>query len=482
MNRFVAELQELHDGLLPTGVTRARRSLHLHCYQHFSRRAHTGGHASTVPLTEAAEAIGAQGAAPQAYGMWDMLMVADRYLRGPRIVYAFKLTLALEVLNVLLWAPVVRPWFLSYGLPITVVTVVLIVTPTFGETWMWLAQQVGGVLGYITSLILLEIFRNVGGYAYNPYGIVCIIGVWTIPLMYLMHEVPIGFPFGLLALVYGAIYMCTNYVTVVTLGQPYDSAALSAAKALTTIAVGIALGIAFQFLILRNPARRTLRKALVTLLHRNRSYLSLLHAYFRAVQTPDASSNVSPAAFHAIEMELERREGDILAQIRNITPTVGDVFGEPHWDAPFGSAAAIKVLEANEILLERLKDARTAMRAQPFHPYLAQNFIWTLAPYRRQWNATVRMALYLSAAALSSQTPLPADMLKVPWKFVDDMVQDSLSLSARMGKTEEGRAMLKTGDFARFWFFLLVISSATEQIQVIEEACASVYGTDETVC
>jgi len=91
------------------------------------------------------------------------------------------------------------------------------------------------------------------------------------------------------------------------------------------------------------------------------------------------------------------------------------------------------------------------------------------------------MALYTSAASLSSETPVPADMLKIPWKFVNDMVLDALCISARMGRSEEGRAMLKTKDFARFWFYLLVVSAATEQVQAIEEACASIYGTDETI-
>ncbi|KZO91828.1 hypothetical protein CALVIDRAFT_332237 [Calocera viscosa TUFC12733] len=480
-NRFTAELQELHARVVPSANSPARKRLHVHLFERISKRKPIPGHTVTIPLIEAALAIGAQGTTRPTRHLWDSLLAAERFLRGPRNVYAFKLTLAIEILTILAWAPVARPWFLSYGLPLTVVTVVLLVTPTFGETYLWTLQQLGGVLGYITSLILLEIFRDVGGYAYNPYGIVCLISLWTIPLMYLMHEVPIGFPFGLLAMIFGSIYMCNEYVNVVILGAPYDSPSYAAGKALATIAVGIALGAAFQFLILRNPARRTLRKALIGLLHTNRTYLSLLHAYIRALQTPEIGSTVSEGAYNAIEMELQRREGSIRGQIMITSQMVGNVFGEPHWDAPFGADAASKVLEANEILLERLRDARTAMRSQPFHPYLAQNFISTLAPYRRQWNGTVRMALYLSAASLSSQTPLPADMLKVPWKFVNDMVQDALALSARMGTNDEGRAMLKTPDFARFWFFLLVISAATEQVQVIEEACASVYGTDETI-
>ncbi|EJU02765.1 hypothetical protein DACRYDRAFT_115750 [Dacryopinax primogenitus] len=479
VHRLSGEVQELYEAVLSSDGR--RRRLHLHCYQHLVSRTRTKGHSSTVPLTEAAQSIGAQSASLPKRRFWDWLLIAEQSLLGPRNVYAFKLTLAIEILTILLWAPVVRTWFLSYGLPITVVTVVLLVTPTFGETYIWTAQQLGGVLGYITALILLEIFRNVGGYAYNPYGIVCIIGVWTVPLMYIMHEVPIGFPFGLLALVFGAIYMCNNYVNVVILGAPYDTPSYSAAKALTTIAVGIALGVVFQFLILRNPARRTLRKGLISLLHNNRIYLSVLHAYFRFLQTPETSLSVPPAAYHAVELELERREAGIRGQIGNIAPMIGNVFGEPYWDAPFGADAAKKVLEANEILLDRLKDARSAMRGQPFDPYLAQNFVWVLAPYRRQWNVTVRMALYLSAASLSAQTPLPADMLRVPWKFVNDMVQDSLSLSASLGKSDEGRAALKTQDFARFWYFLLVISAATEQVRAIEEACAAIYGTDETI-
>ncbi|KZT56052.1 hypothetical protein CALCODRAFT_484266 [Calocera cornea HHB12733] len=479
MNRLSAELQALHSRVLPSARSPPPKRLRIHLYERISRRAPLPGHTITVPLTEAVVAIGAQGKVKPTWNLWDWFLAAERFLRGPRNVYAFKLTLAIEFLTILAWAPVTRPWFLSYGLPLTVVTVVLLVTPTFGETYLWTLQQLGGVLGYISMLILLEIFRNVGGFAYNPYGIVCLIGVWTIPFMYIMHEVPIGFPFGLLALVFGAIYMCNVYVNVVILGAPYASPSYAAGQSLATIAVGIALGAVFQFLILRNPARRTLRKALITLLHTNRTYLSLLHAYLRALQTPEIGSTVSAGAYSAIEMELERREASIRGQIMTTSQMVGSVFGEPHWDAPFGADAASKVLEANEILLERLRDARTAMRSQPFHPHLARNFIGPLAPYRRQWNGTVRMALYLSAASLSSQTPLPADMLKVPWKFVNDMVQDALALSARMSKDDLGRAMLKTPDFSRFWFFLLAVSAATEQVQAIEEACASVYGTDE---
>lgn len=96
----------------------------------------------------------------------------------------------------------------------------------------------------------------------HRYGIVCMIGLFALPMSYIIYEKPQFFVFGLLALNGCGVIIVTEYITVeYSRRLNFDSAPYRVGKALTALCVSLAIVAIFQFL-LRNPARRQVRKAL----------------------------------------------------------------------------------------------------------------------------------------------------------------------------------------------------------------------------
>ena len=80
-------------------------------------------------------------------------------------------------------------------------------TPNIGQSAVTFILQISGSsIGYLIGLALLEvgttfwvffscahspfpsfqIFRNVGGYIFNPYGITCLVALYSLPMQYLI--------------------------------------------------------------------------------------------------------------------------------------------------------------------------------------------------------------------------------------------------------------------------------------------------------
>ena len=88
------------------------------------------------------------------------------------------------------------------------------------------------------------------------------IGIFAVPMQYLIYENPQLFVLALLALNGIGVLVITEYVTVEHLHRTnFDSPPLRAGKALTSLAVALALVTVFQF-VFRNSARKQVRLAL----------------------------------------------------------------------------------------------------------------------------------------------------------------------------------------------------------------------------
>ena len=60
-----------------------------------------------------------------------------------------------------------------------------------------------------------------------------------------------------------------------------------------------------------------------------------------------------------------------------------------------------------------LKEARGAIGVEPFDPYVLENMVAILSPYRRRHSRTAKTGLYLCAASLLNKTPLPHNSVLV---------------------------------------------------------------------
>lgn len=125
----------------------------------------------------------------------------------------------------------------------------------------------------------LLIFKDVGGYRYNPYGLVAALVVFAAPLCFVLYDSPQLFVFCLLALNSAGVLTYTEFLNR---NRTFDEPPLRMAKSLTVLAIALGVVACFQLLILRNPAKRTLRKATAQVMKANTAYTIILQAYVRA--------------------------------------------------------------------------------------------------------------------------------------------------------------------------------------------------------
>jgi len=74
--------------------------------------------------------------------------------------------------------------------------------------------------------------------------------------------------------------------------------------------------------------------------------------------------------------------------------------------------------------IDRLKEARGAIGVEPFDPYILENMVAVLSPYRRRHSRTAKTGLYLCAASLLNKTPLPHDSVLVN-HLLNDFTRES---------------------------------------------------------
>ena len=156
-----------------------------------------------------------------------------------------------------------------------------------GQSMVTFVFQISGAgIGTLAGLAILEMFHNVGGYAFNPYGICAVLAVYALPLHYLLYEHPSFFVLSLLALNSAGAQIIYQHVYVNYYHRQVDSPSLRAGKAMAALSVALAIVLVFQLFILRTPARRTLRKSTARLTYSMLAYNTILQAFVRSGASP----------------------------------------------------------------------------------------------------------------------------------------------------------------------------------------------------
>ncbi|CAE6476603.1 unnamed protein product [Rhizoctonia solani] len=414
---------------------------------------------------------------PKKTNIWQKLERAKRLLESPTSIYAGKTAAATLIFAVLIWAPTTRQWFINYGLTGGLITVVVALTPTLGQTlFTFVMQIVGSAVGYIVAIIVLEAFKDVGGYRFNPYGIACLIGLYSIPFEYLIYEKPMLFTLALLALNGTGVIVVTEWTVQQYQGRHnYDSPPYRAGKALSSLAVALAIVGTFQLVVLRNPARRQLRETTAQIVYDLLGYNTILQAYVRATMPADSAFRAPQAALERVEHDLRHREMKLQTQLIEVMPLLMFANSEPQFAKPFRGDVVNKLLKSCRIILDRYREARAAIGTTPFDEFIIDEFISVLSPYRRRFTRTIKTSFYLVASSLANKFPLPHDIQGVSdWQA--DFIHDALVLSTRMARTETGANSVRSGEFSRYWYYLLTVSTIGEQLKEMEMACKELFG------
>jgi hypothetical protein len=109
-------------------------------------------------------------------------------------------------------------------------------------------------------------------------------------------------------------------------------------------------------------------------------------------------------------------------------------------------------------VLDRLREARTSVGLEGFNEDIQRNFTDVLAPYRRQARRFSRALFYLCATSIATKTPLPNELPSMV-TVAKCIEHDAQMLSKRLSRDREGRAVLQSDSFLRYWFCKSFFSS-----------------------
>ncbi|KAL5492777.1 hypothetical protein ACEPAI_4224 [Sanghuangporus weigelae] len=412
--------------------------------------------------------------------IFQRIYAAEQWLRGPSSVYAAKTAAATTIFAVLILHPVPRQWFISFGMVGGALTIVTALQPTLGQSvFSFILQILGSGVGYIWALILLEIFDNVGGFHFNPYGIVALLIPFALALFYILYNKPQFFVAGILGLNGAGTVLITEWINVEYLGNSrFDSPVLRFGKAFSTLGVALGLVAVFQLFVLRNPARRTLRKRVGTMLFSQLSYLTLLQAFVRGVMPTDPSRRAPDAAISRVIQELRHRELKLQAELISLRPLVNFAANEAQYQQPFRDDIVNKILRNSQIMLDRMRESRIAISYEPLPDVVLRNYVQVLAPYRRRNSQILQLGYYLVASSILAKAPL---LREIPAELESageaaNFMHDMLVLAGRHARTPEGARTIRSGSFTRYFHYLVSITSLSEHLKALEDACKDLFG------
>ncbi|EGG03448.1 uncharacterized protein MELLADRAFT_90177 [Melampsora larici-populina 98AG31] len=430
-----------------------------------------------LSMREALDALEGREHIPSKRGVLGWLIRLEDYIRSPDSICAFKGACGASVLGILFWVDKTRRFSTDFTLSSGLLTIMVAITPTLGQSWMsFMFQICGQGLGLVYTMI------DVGGYKYNPYGLVVALSLFAAPLCYMLYSDPKLFILCLLALNSAGVLAYSEFLNR---NHTFDSPAHRMGKILTALAVALAIVTSLQLLILRNPAKRSLRKAMAQVMKANTAYTIILQAYVKATVSTDPYRRPSHKALRRVYHELIKRETQIQSQILNLIPLIKFSSVEPSFVKPFNGKQYSRLVKANQRILDRNRDARMAIGDQPISEIIIKEFVNKLHSHRKRAIPELRVSFYLCTSTLQSKFPLPKNLPKGKDHSIE-FFHDGLLLSIRLiqkfskSKTRSDESKILTNrELTRYWSYLLSMISIFEQLEEIENATQILFGNME---
>ncbi|GJN91517.1 hypothetical protein Rhopal_004540-T1 [Rhodotorula paludigena] len=407
------------------------------------------------------------------------LVRAEHWFWEGRSLYAAKVAMGTTVYTVFALAPYLQKnVFLPIGQVSALITVIVGIAPTLGGTLStWLLQISGTGAGALVGLIVLEIFHDVGGYTYNPYGLVALGALWFAFSSYKFLRHPAKYTQSLLYVVGygGAILQQYLYNDMPGQEREYDSPPLRFGYTIASLVISMGISAVFQLLIFRQPARQRLRLQLAQVMFALSAYNSLLQAYVNLVAPPDEAPVPKADALAKVQRELFKRETRIQSLVLGLAPTFEFARVEPQWNNPFRSEVLLRIIRSQQVILDRLREARTAVGLRGFNPVIHHDFANVLFPYRLHSQRLSRTLFYLGATSLLSKTQLARDVpsSKPTWASFE---HDALVLSRRLSRLPRGEEELKRPGFLRYWFYLVSLGAVSSELEELEKHLGELFG------
>lgn len=131
---------------------------------------------------------------------------------------------------------------------------------------------------------------------------------------------------------------------------------------MVAMCIGLSIAFAFQFMILRSPARRLLRQAVADLMLNMTAYY-ILHSAFISSLNPDTESLTNKRAplkiLNKVSNDLSKRERIIQKKLIDLFPLLNFAKLEPDMaDSGFRQDVYKRIITSSQLFMDRLREAR----------------------------------------------------------------------------------------------------------------------------
>ncbi|KAI8830862.1 hypothetical protein BJ741DRAFT_618116 [Chytriomyces cf. hyalinus JEL632] len=339
-------------------------------------------------------------------------------------IYGFKCALAVLILHTLIFTQLEA--FNTYHIGATLVTFLIALTPSLGQTFVALPVQIASTsVGAFVGFLAVTAFGPTGVYGIVGFGVLL-----CVPCMYLMLFSQKHLVLGLLTLL--AYNFFVTYLYAVRGVPGIDTPAEYLYKVILTTSIALLISLALTVIIFPTLSRTILRNELSCILRNLGSYYTdILVAAFTAdneAPSPSPGSAISDTALQ----RLENTRQAIATLLDGIPPLLSTARVEPRVEAPFQYELYDRVFHRLQRIFACLECARYSVGRNVMDRNVRAIFACDeVRPWRGEMNRTLRLLFYLDSTSLLAKSPLPADMpnaLFARHKFFDGFIHVAMRL------------------------------------------------------
>ncbi|KAI8375782.1 Fusaric acid resistance protein-like-domain-containing protein [Blakeslea trispora] len=320
--------------------------------------------------------------------LWDFFCQLGTY----RVKFAIKSMVTVQLVSILAFIPATRPYFTSFKLEWTVITVMAVMSPTVGATNQSAALRIlATMVGCSLAALVYTIFGDHTWMLWCITWIVSFFSFWMI--LYHKHG-RFGF-FGLLAYNLIVLYQHNhrnNAIQVIELSW----------MRCVAVSLGVLIGLIVNTYVWPYEARTQLRRGLSDVLLRFLWLYKQVMLMFSEECVEDSYTLMIDNGYHLQAMELA-----LQMALFELQTLLSHAPNEPRLKGPFPVKAYTDMIACCQRILDTFLTIRVVMLKDVWDSYVRQSFLMPAVKELMEMSGSVLLYFYLLASALQLKTPLP---------------------------------------------------------------------------